>query len=205
MESDKKEKQKLYDKEYRKNNKERLNKIKKEWAKNNPDKIKEINLKRKDKKKITDKEYGKKNRKKISANGREWAKNNPDKIRKTNTTYVRNRRKTDILYRLKDSVGSLIRDSFRKRIYNKNQRTTEIVGCNVADFKKYIESKFEPWMNWDNYGKYNGTSDYGWDIDHIVPISSARTVEDVIKLNHYTNLRPLCSYINRYVKRNIIS
>ena len=57
-------------------------------------------------------------------------------------------------------------------------------------------------MNWENYGKYNGTEGFGWDLDHIIPISSAKTEEDVIRLNHYTNLRPLCSYINRVIKRD---
>ena len=28
---------------------------------------------------------------------------------------------------------------------------------------------------------------------------------DLIKLNHYTNLQPLCSYINRHIKRNLYS
>lgn len=43
--------------------------------------------------------------------------------------------------------------------------------------------------------------DKSWDIDHIIPTSSARTEDEVIKLNHYTNLQPLCSYYNRVVKR----
>ena len=38
-------------------------------------------------------------------------------------------------------------------------------------------------MTWEN------RSD--WHIDHIIPIASAITEEDVIRLNHYTNLRPL--------------
>jgi hypothetical protein len=67
---------------------------------------------------------------------------------------------------------------------------------------EYIESKFEDWMNWDNRGKFNGELNYGWDLDHIVPISSAVTEEDIIKLNHYTNFQPLCSYINRVIKKN---
>jgi hypothetical protein len=57
-------------------------------------------------------------------------------------------------------------------------------------------------MTWDNYGLYNGEPNYGWDIDHKIPSSSAITEEDLIKLNHYTNLQPLCSKINRDVKRN---
>jgi hypothetical protein len=27
-------------------------------------------------------------------------------------------------------------------------------------------------MIWDNYGLYNGTPEYGWDIDHIIPFIS---------------------------------
>ena len=57
-------------------------------------------------------------------------------------------------------------------------------------------------MNWENRGLYNGDFDYGWDIDHIIPLSSANTEEDVIKLNQYTNLQPLCSKINRDIKKD---
>jgi hypothetical protein len=40
-------------------------------------------------------------------------------------------------------------------------------------------------MTWDNY------SHSGWHIDHIIPLSNAKTKEDVIKLCYYTNLQPL--------------
>ena len=60
-------------------------------------------------------------------------------------------------------------------------------------------------MNWNNKGLYNGELNYGWDIDHIVPISSAITEEDIIRLNHYMNLQPLCSKINRDIKRDTIN
>jgi hypothetical protein len=57
-------------------------------------------------------------------------------------------------------------------------------------------------MDWNNKGKRNVSQPQQcWDIDHIIPISSAKTEEDLIRLNHYTNLRPLCSYTNRWVKR----
>jgi hypothetical protein len=42
------------------------------------------------------------------------------------------------------------------------------------------------------------------DIDHIVPVSSGKTKDEIIKLNHYTNLQPLCSKINRDIKRGNI-
>ena len=62
-------------------------------------------------------------------------------------------------------------------------------------FKDYLEKLFTDQMNWENYGII-------WDIDHIIPISSAITEEDIIRLNHYTNLQPLDSYINRYIKKD---
>ena len=59
-------------------------------------------------------------------------------------------------------------------------------------------------MNWNNRGLYNGELNYGWDIDHIIPLSSAKTEEEMILLNHYSNLQPLCSKINRDIKRDNI-
>lgn len=35
-----------------------------------------------------------------------------------------------------------------------------------------------------------------WQIDHIVPTSIAKTKEEIILLNHYTNLRPLWNLEN---------
>jgi hypothetical protein len=57
-------------------------------------------------------------------------------------------------------------------------------------------------MSWDNRGKFNGEANYGWDLDHIKPLSSAQTIEEVKELCHYTNIQPLCSYMNRCVKRD---
>lgn len=59
-------------------------------------------------------------------------------------------------------------------------------------------------MDWSNYGKYNGGLDYGWDIDHITPISSAKTETEFHELCHYKNLQPLCSRINRDIKKDKI-
>jgi len=59
-------------------------------------------------------------------------------------------------------------------------------------------------MSWENRGLYNGELDYGWDIDHIIPLCTVETEEDIVRLNHYTNLQPLCSYKNRVVKRDLL-
>ena len=60
-------------------------------------------------------------------------------------------------------------------------------------------------MNWENYGTPKDgiiAPNKSWDIDHIKPLSSFKTEQELLKLNHYTNLRPLCSHYNRFVKRD---
>jgi len=79
--------------------------------------------------------------------------------------------------------------------------TLEILVCSFDEFKIYLESKFEDWMTCENRVLYNGELNYGWDIDHIIPLSSAKTEYDIVKLNHFSNLQPLCSYTNRYIKK----
>jgi hypothetical protein len=117
----------------------------------------------------------------------------------------RERMLNDSSYKLKRNIRTLIRQSFKHNGTKKNTKTINILGCSIDEFKAYIETQFEPWMNWANKGLYNGQPNYGWDIDHIIPNSTATNDEDIYKLNHYTNLQPLCSYINRVVKGNKLS
>ena len=127
-----------------------------------------------------------------------YNKNNKDK----RNTYLVERRQNDPLFKLITNVRNLIYNSFYYNGYSKNSKTEELLGCSFEELKEYLESKFEPWMNWDNRGLYNGELNYGWDIDHVIPLSSVSEESDIIKLNHYTNLQPLCSKINRDIKKD---
>lgn len=200
-----KEKKKLYDKEYRERNKDKLREQKKRWAKENPDKVSDSKLRNKESKKISDKKYAIKNKEKIRENGRIWAKENIDKIKSSNAKYHKNKLKNNKLYKLKHIIGSIIRHSLKTKGYSKNKRSIEILGCDIDSFKIYIESKFEHWMKWENYGNpVDGIYEINktWDIDHIIPLSSGLTELDIINLNHYSNLQPLCSYQNRFIKKD---
>ena len=42
-----------------------------------------------------------------------------------------------------------------------------------------------------------------WEIDHIIPLKTAKTKNDIIRLNHYTNLQPLWMEENRRKAGNI--
>jgi hypothetical protein len=106
------------------------------------------------------------------------------------------------LCKFKMGVRNLINSSLKRKGYTKKSRTQEILGCSFEEFKIHLESKFEPWMNWENRGKIGNELNIGWDLDHIIPLSSVKTEEEILKLNNYTNFQPLCSYTNRYIKRS---
>jgi hypothetical protein len=182
------EKQREYNKKYYEANKE---KRRLEYQANK-DKIiqivKEYKVKNADRIKETKKQYRQKNKEKISE-------------------YQRERRKDD-LFKLANYLKTRIGTVIKKSGFKKTTRTEQILGCTFEEFKLYLESKFEPWMNWDNYGNpKDGIYELNktWDIDHIIPLSTATNEIELIKLCYYTNLQPLCSYTNRFIKRNILS
>lgn len=131
-------------------------------------------------------EYYLKNKDYVKKKSASYYKENKESVLKTHTIYVKTKRKNDSLYKTKEGVKSCIRSSFKRACqgkYRKGKKTEEILGCTMDFFISYIESKFQEGMSFDNYGK--------WHIDHIIPLATAQTEEDIYKLCHYTNLQPL--------------
>lgn len=173
--------------EWRKNNKEKRKQYHKEYQDKNKEKLKKYN------KKIND------DFKKIHGISRHTLWDRENKDRRKELLKIRLQNPVEALkYKLRSSLNAI----FRYNGYTKKHKSHDIIGCSYEEFKEYLESKFEDWMNWDNRGLYNGEFNYGWDIDHIIPLSSAITEEELIKLCHYTNTQPLCSKINRDIKKN---
>ena len=200
-----KEKELLYQKEFRKNNKNYFQ----EYRETNKDYLKEYQkeYQEKNKNKIKDylkdylKEYRKNNKDYLKEYQKEYQEKNKDLRNKNH----KERKENDILFRLKCNIKSMVSKSIKNNGFQKESRTYEILGCSYELFKEYIEKQFESWMNWENYG--NPKDDIyepnkTWDIDHIKPLASATTEGELIKLNHYTNLQPLCSYHNRFIKKD---
>ena len=94
-----------------------------------------------------------------------------------------NRRMEEPLFKFKKLLRNNVRNSFKRGGFSKTSECRKILGADWDVVKKYFESKFTEGMSWDNMGL--------WHIDHILPISTATCEEDVIRLNHYTNLQPL--------------
>jgi hypothetical protein len=153
---------------YRKNNKEKIKEQSKKYYKRTKEERKKYNQK-----------WHQENKAKHRAKIKEWI----DKHREELNARDRERRKADNLYRLRNNLRNVIRRIFLNGKFLKNKSTEEILGCTYEFFKEYIEAKFTNGMTWDNYGK--------WHIDHIIPLSSAKTEEEMYMLSRYTNMQPL--------------
>lgn len=144
----------------------------KEWRENNVEYLKEYSKNRYEE-----------NKDSITENKKSWRKNNKDKINEYRRNYQKERLKNDPLFKLKSSIRNRVNLSFKRGGFTKRSKTGDILGCSFEEFKLYLEPLFVENMNWENQGE--------WHLDHIIPISLAKTEEEVIKLNHYTNFQPL--------------
>jgi len=93
------------------------------------------------------------------------------------------------LVRLKWNIKSLLRNTLKNHQYKKDTKLQAILGCKIPEFKEHIARQFTDGMTWENYGE--------WELDHIVPLSSAHTGPEAIALFHHTNIRPLWKGANR--------
>jgi hypothetical protein len=111
---------------------------------------------------------------------------------------------TDMIFRLSNTLRRSMTSAFincAKGVYTKNTKTEVILCASFSEMRDKIEVQFSNWMNWGNYGKYNGNINYGFDLDHIIPISYAKTEDEIYLLNHWSNFQPLCSKVNRDTKK----
>lgn len=129
------------------------------------------------------KEYLLEKKEDISKYKKDYQLKNKKQYSLSTKRYLSIRLKTDPLFRLVCNLRCRVRSYCQAIKANKTTRTKEMLGLDLAGFKSHIESKFQDGMTWENYGQ--------WHVDHIKPISLARNEQEVIELNHYTNLQPL--------------
>ena len=90
---------------------------------------------------------------------------------------------TDPLFVTTRRLRGRLQRAFAVSKWNKNNTTGDMLGCSFKTAHDHIESQFTEGMSWANRSE--------WHIDHIMPLVSATTEEELIKLCHYTNLQPL--------------
>ena len=211
------EENKTYRQQYYENNKEKFSDKAKNYYEKNKEQIaaqRKIYYE-KNKSQIIERQikYSEKNKEKIKKYDKIRKKSEnltPDKLKKQreySINYTKNRRKNDVIFKFKHNISCLIRGSIKRRGGKKLTKSEIILGCTLNEFKIHIESLWETWMNWENYGNPKDgiyEPNKTWDFDHVIPIKEGNTEIDVIKLNHYTNIQPTCSYYNRFVKRDLL-
>lgn len=90
----------------------------------------------------------------------------------------RKRRAADPTYRMFRSVQNR-----SGQVLKGQSSPSQVVGCSQEALGKHLEAQFSDGMTWDRYGQ--------WEVDHIIPLSAARSLDHLIELCHYTNLQPL--------------
>jgi hypothetical protein len=166
-------------KDYYDKNREKLNKKVREWYGKNSERT--LQQKR---------DYYQENRELMLERSKLWVKNNRDKVNK----YIKTKKEENPLFRVELNIRSRIKQYLKQKNITQKNRTFDIIGIEVNELKKHLESKFVDGMSWDNYGLH------GWHIDHIIPLCSAKDEYELLELFYYTNLQPLWAEDN--LKKN---
>ncbi|MCK9567704.1 hypothetical protein M0R72_01990 [Candidatus Pacearchaeota archaeon] len=218
-------------------NKDRNNERSKRYYKDNKDKIKLDNIERKEeivaKRKIRYqehkdtikckvKQYREANKEKVKGFVSKYYNDNRDailayhkeyrakhklKIAEKKKCYEASRMTTDPAFRLRRSVRNAVYCAILRTGSKKNGSILEHLPYSMDDLKAHLESMFEPWMNWDNWGVYNPAewddedpSTWTWNIDHIIRQADLEydsfTHQNFHKCWALNNLRPYSSKMN---------
>jgi hypothetical protein len=164
---------------YYQNNKERLTEVHAEYYQNNKEVISEQSA-----------EYYQANKEEIKINQAKYYQENKDEIKKRHSKYnakpetkkiknanVRKRRQTEPHFKLRDSVRIVIGAALKKQEASKDHKSClKYLPYTIEELKTHLESKFEDWMNWENWGKYDvktwndlDPTTWTWQIDHKIP------------------------------------
>lgn len=116
---------------------------------------------------------------------RYWCKSCVNKKKKG---YINNRRKNDEVFKEKLKQGQRVRNLLNRT----TNKIDKFIKLNKEDFIKHLNN------NIFNF-KYN---DVNIEIDHKKPLSLGDSVEEIQKLNHFSNIQLLPSYFNQNIKKN---
>ncbi len=138
---------------------------------------------------------------------KEYRKTRIDQDRKNLRDWQNRKCKEDPVFKLRKRVSSSVKSAIKKQGSSKNGSILKHLPYSIKTLKEHLESLFEPWMNWDNHGKYdsktwddNDPSTWTWQIDHIIPHSDlpykSMSDDNFLKCWALVNLRPLSSKQN---------
>jgi hypothetical protein len=190
------ERRRRWTKEYYQKNKEKINKRNKEEKKKHPEWDSNSYKRNSHKYKERKVEYARKNFERTKIYNQKWRDENKLKLNEKARLYKKNKSKTNPLFKVQNSLRSRIKVALIRRGYEKTSQTHILLGAPNEIVIKHIERQFPKGMTWENYGL--------WQIDHIIPLASAKTKEEMEQLCHYTNLQPMWAKDNMSKGKKII-
>jgi hypothetical protein len=116
---------------------------------------------------------------------KDWYYNNIKERSEYRSRYRSEKRKNDPMYRVICNSRERLKNFLKSKNIDKKNKSFDIIGCSPQELKNHLEKQFSERMCWENYGYY------GWHIDHIIPLDSGKTEDEILKLFHFTNLQPL--------------
>jgi len=132
------------------------------------------------------------NKEEILARNKKY-RSKPENLEKQRVR-LKNKRENDPIFKLRHDVGVLIRHEIKKG----GKSFTKYVDYSIEELKEHLESQFELWMTWKNWGRYSKSHHAEkptWQIDHIIPVShfniTSMECDDFKKCWALSNLRPL--------------
>jgi hypothetical protein len=111
---------------------------------------------------------------------------------KADVTRKKARYAADPNYRQRVLIHNAMWELTRGKV--KSGKMFDLLGCDIEQFSRWIESQFEEGMDFDNLGE--------WEVDHVRPLSSFDLTDEtqLREACHYTNTRPLWWKQNRQKK-----
>lgn len=193
---------------YRKENPEKIKKYKQIYYINNKNKViqdvKKYTLNNSDKINLYQKKYRVKNADKISLRMKKYFQEHKSELLSKQKSSYKNVPEIKI----RKILSSAIRIALLNNSSNKKKLSClKFLNYSIDELKHHLENKFEPWMNWNNWGSYkkdiwndNDLNTWTWQIDHIIPQSEFKysSMDDGQFRDCWAlkNLRPLSSKQN---------
>lgn len=139
-------------------------------------------------------QWNKNNRARAKANFDRWKENNPEMVKahakkwlSKNRDKINNYRKekhaNDPKFAMSIRCRNRLVYALKAKGFKKESKTSDMLGCSWEHLCAHLESKFLPDMSWENRNL--------WHVDHVIPLASASTMEELMRLARWENLQPL--------------